>query len=455
MSIIASYILPHSLDLIPEISGNKTTKLTKTIEFYNKVAEEIATLKPDTIVLASPHAESYLDYFQISNGVTISGSYGNVPSLNFRFYYDQLLIKEIARIAASNKFRATSEDEEKASLDHGSFTPLYFINKKYQDFKLVRLGVSGLSLLDHYKMGQIIANAAKNTNKRVVFIASGDMSHCLDTNSNYEFKNDAIHYEKLLNNILHNCNFGNLLSIDYKLVKKAESCGYRTFLILAGTLDKKNVSLSFYSHEAPVGTGLGIYAYKVDMEDSSRAFLDLYLAKTALSIKEKRSKFDPYTLIAYSVINQYLNDKNTGEKINIPTSMLNNQKGIIISLYEFGSLKARYASIFPKCKNTFEEIKQNALEACKNSISASLTKDDLPYLDIIVSEVESLRKISSLDEINSCGDALYIKGNNKEGYALSMDFVTKNSLLIEAKRNAGISSNEKFSIYQIKLINHE
>jgi aromatic ring-opening dioxygenase LigB subunit len=39
--------------------------------------------------------------------------------------------------------------------------------------------LSGLSLQKHYQLGQLIAATAAKLNRRVVFIASGDLSHKL------------------------------------------------------------------------------------------------------------------------------------------------------------------------------------------------------------------------------------------------------------------------------------
>ena len=49
----------------------------------------------------------------------------------------------------------------KGGLDHGTMVPLYFIRKFYGKGKIVRIGLSGLSLIDHYQLGIYIKKASK------------------------------------------------------------------------------------------------------------------------------------------------------------------------------------------------------------------------------------------------------------------------------------------------------
>ena len=78
---------------------------------------------------------------------------------------------------ALHEFPAGTLGERDPSLDHGTLIPLYYICKKYTDFKLVRIGLSGLPLALHYQMGQIIQAAVNKTGRKVVYVASGDLSH--------------------------------------------------------------------------------------------------------------------------------------------------------------------------------------------------------------------------------------------------------------------------------------
>ena len=66
MAILGAYIVPHPPLIIPEVGRGNEKAIQSTIDSYNEVAREIASLKPDTIVVISPHTTIYADYFHIS-----------------------------------------------------------------------------------------------------------------------------------------------------------------------------------------------------------------------------------------------------------------------------------------------------------------------------------------------------------------------------------------------------
>lgn len=63
--------------------------------------------------------------------------------------------------------------------DHGTFVPLHFVNQLYGGYRLVRIGLSGLSAADHRAVGRCVAEAARDLGRTCVFLASGDLSHKL------------------------------------------------------------------------------------------------------------------------------------------------------------------------------------------------------------------------------------------------------------------------------------
>ena len=68
MSIIAAYMVPHPPMIVPAVGRGSERQIEATRAAYTQVAEEIAALAPETIILSSPHATMYADYFHISPG---------------------------------------------------------------------------------------------------------------------------------------------------------------------------------------------------------------------------------------------------------------------------------------------------------------------------------------------------------------------------------------------------
>ena len=73
MSIVAAFMVPHPPMIVPAVGRGSEKQVEKTIESYERVADEIAELKPETIIISSPHSVMYSDYFHISPGVKAAG----------------------------------------------------------------------------------------------------------------------------------------------------------------------------------------------------------------------------------------------------------------------------------------------------------------------------------------------------------------------------------------------
>ncbi|MCQ4987267.1 AmmeMemoRadiSam system protein A, partial [Anaerostipes caccae] len=91
--------------------------------------------------------------------------------------YDREMTELITRLAEEDGFMAGTAGEQEKQQDHASMIPIYFIQQTYQEFQTVRISLSGLSLSDHYTMGQYEKKAADCLGRKTVFIASGDLSH--------------------------------------------------------------------------------------------------------------------------------------------------------------------------------------------------------------------------------------------------------------------------------------
>ena len=76
MGILAGFMLPHPPLIIPDIGRGQEQTIQNTIDAYHKAARELAALRPETIVLLSPHQTMYTDYFHISPARSVRGDVG-------------------------------------------------------------------------------------------------------------------------------------------------------------------------------------------------------------------------------------------------------------------------------------------------------------------------------------------------------------------------------------------
>ena len=62
MPIIGAYMVPHPPLIVPEVGRGGERQIEATRAAYARAAEEIAALKPETVIISSPHAVMYTDY---------------------------------------------------------------------------------------------------------------------------------------------------------------------------------------------------------------------------------------------------------------------------------------------------------------------------------------------------------------------------------------------------------
>ena len=182
-------------------------------------------------------------------------------------------------MADEEDFPAGTMGERDSALDHGTMVPLWFIRNKYKEGKIVRIGLSGLPLIDHYRLGIIIRSAVEALDRRVVFVASGDLSHKLQEYGPYGYVPEGPEYDERIMDVMGRGAFGELLDFDSSFCDKAAECGHRSFVIMAGALDGLSVRAERLSHQDVTGVGYGICTFYPDGADESRHFLDEKLAR--------------------------------------------------------------------------------------------------------------------------------------------------------------------------------
>ena len=125
MSIVSSYMAPHPPLIVSEVGEGKESEVLATIRSYEKIAQDIAKIKPDTIIISSPHAPLYSDYFYLASGNRLEGSFDkfSAPEVSFSEINDVSLVEKIEELAKMDNFPAGRVKEDE--LDHGVMVPLY------------------------------------------------------------------------------------------------------------------------------------------------------------------------------------------------------------------------------------------------------------------------------------------------------------------------------------------
>ncbi len=270
--IIGAFMVPHPPLIIPDIGRGEEQKIGRTVEAYQEIGRRIADMRPETIILISPHQKMYADYFHISPGAGAKGDFGQFGAGQVRIeaVYDAEFRENLCKIAEAGELPAGTAGERDKRLDHGTMVPLYFINQYWSGYRLVRIGLSGLPFSVHYELGQRIRETAQVLNRRTVLIASGDLSHRLKEDGPYGYREEGPSYDSRIMDVMGSADFGKLLDFSEDFCERAGECGHRSFVMMAGALDRRRVSSGRLSYEGPFGVGYGICSYEVLGRDLQR-----------------------------------------------------------------------------------------------------------------------------------------------------------------------------------------
>jgi len=448
MSILAAFMVPHPPLIVAEVGRGDEKKIAATIASYEQVAQKIRQLRPETIIVTTPHSIMYSDYFHISPGVSARGDFSQFGAgqVQFNVCYDNAFVEELCALAQKENLSAGTEGERDAKLDHATMVPLYFINKVYTDYKLVRIGLSGLPLTDHYKLGQCIQKAVNEVHRSVVIIASGDLSHRLKKDAPYGFNPAGPKYDAHIMEIMSKGDFLDLLVFSPSLCEEAGECGHRSFTIMAGALDKLAVNSQRLSYEGPFGVGYGVVEFTPLGDDQHRNFLEQYPSYRDRLLEAKKKSEDPYVHLAREALESYVKQ---GKAIDLPPDlpkeMLETRAGTFVSLKKDGTLRGCIGTIGPVHANVAKEIIFNAISAgTQDPRFLEIKPKELQELEYSVDVLGPLEAISSPKELDVKRYGVIVTKGSRTGLLLpNLEGIDTVEQQIDiAKQKAGIRQEE-------------
>ena len=461
MGILAAYMVPHPPMIVPAVGRGGEKQIEKTTNAYERVAAEIASLAPDTIIITSPHSVMYTDYFHISPGKSARGDFGRfrASQVSFEENYDAELVSAITEIARKQGFPAGVMGERDRKLDHGTMVPLYFIRKEYSEGKIVRIGLSGLPLTEHYRLGQMIREAVDGLGRRAVFVASGDLSHKLQDYGPYGYAKEGPQYDERIMDVCSRAAFGELFDFDETFCERAAECGHRSFVIMAGAFDGISVDAEQLSHEDVTGVGYGICIFHPQGTDESRHFLDQYLAQQEKKLDAARNAEDPYVKLARASVEHYiLHHKKLPLPQDLPSELVSRRAGAFVSIHEHGRLRGCIGTIAPVQDSLAQEIIDNAVSASTRDPRFDPIKaDELAWLEISVDVLGDPEPISSPRELDVKRYGVIVTKGRKRGLLLpDLDGVdTVEQQISIAKSKAGIAEwDRNVQLQRFEVVRH-
>ncbi len=460
MAVVGAFALPHPPILLPEIGRGEERKIASTAAAYREAARRAAGLKPDVFVVFSPHSTLYLDYFHISPGREAHGDFGDFgrPDVKVSTEYDEELAKAIAEEAAADGLNAGFLGETHKRLDHAVMIPLRYLREFCPDVPIVRIGLSGFSSLHHYRFGMAVTRAAERLKRRVVIIASGDLSHKLTAEGPYGFAEEGPVFDRRITEIFTSGDFGKLLEFSPEFCDAAAECGLRSFIMMAGALDGRAVESRLLSYEGPFGVGYAVASFVPTGNDDSRHFGKLHALKKRRELDAIASKEDAYVRLARLSLESWVKDgQHAALPVGLPPELTQRRAGVFVSLKKDGQLRGCIGTIFPTSSCAAEEIMRNARSAgTQDPRFPPVTRDDLPWLVYSVDVLSQPESVHDRSQLDAEKYGVIVRSGGRCGVLLpDLEGVkTPQQQIAIALRKAGIGAGEDYTVERFQVVRH-
>ena len=460
MFLLAAIAVPHPPIILPEIGRGEERKIQKTTDAYQAAMKRVSELKPDTVVIVSPHAVVYADYFHISPGAGAKGSFSGfgAPQVRVQAQYDQAFVRALSGNCAEAGIPAGTLGERDPMLDHGTMIPLHFLNEYQADVRIVRTGFSGLSAAVHYHFGQMVAKSAEELERRVVLIASGDLSHKLTRDGPYGFAAEGPAFDRQTVQALHKADFETLLRLDPALCEEAAECGLRAFWIMAGALDRQSVQSELLSYEGPFGVGYAVASFYPTGEDESRDLGDRAERSAQEEAQARKAAEDDYVRLARMSVETFIR---TGKRANMPDALpgelLQRRAGAFVSLKKDGRLRGCIGTIEPMRANLAQEILYNAVSAASEDPRFEpVQEDELASLVYSVDVLGEAEEIASERELDPRRYGVIVQRGSRRGLLLPdlAGIDTAKEQVKVARQKAGIGADEPVRLFRFEVVRH-
>ncbi len=449
--IMSSFIMPHPPIMVREVGKGESEKVNNSVRAAMEVGRRIQDLKPDTVILITPHGTLLRDAISIAADDILDGSLARfgAPQVSMSLENDAELTDKLLEVADSKGITCIPMHEEvkptygfEPGLDHGAVVPLHFIRMAYQDFKLVHITYSLLEREQHYQFGRVIREAVEAFDRNAVVIASGDLSHRLSRDSYSGYSSRGAEFDNMFVDLVGKGQGEAILSIPDRLLEEAGECAYLSTVVLLGCLDGCRIAGEVLSYEGPFGVGYCVAELKGEV------FMD----------GKRVEAVDPYVALAKATLEAYVE---THKKIkapdNLPEEMLKEKAGVFVSLKKFGELRGCIGTISPTTPSIAQEIIQNAVSAGTGDPRFyPVEAEELADLVYSVDVLKSPEPVASKDLLDVNRYGVIVRSGYRTGLLLpNLEGVdTVEEQLDIALRKAGIEPHERYAIERFEVIRH-
>lgn len=465
---LGGFLTPHPPIIVPDVGNGREQDAQATMHSMNTLAELLSDWQPETIVLISPHAPVFNDYvffYQPHTGEThLKGAlrqFGDPRERSWewdgdlqRHILDALAKRHIdAGPLESGALHRFQLDE---SLDHGALVPLYYLSRTRHPFRLIVLASAGIDSQKLFELGTVIRESSETLQRRTLLVASGDLSHKVNSQSPYGSVPEGERFDHLLMALFQKDDLSGVLSIDHALRERAAECGYRSIVTLCGALEGLHPEIHVHSYEAPFGIGYGVVSFR--LAAATKAETSAQSGRMRESVAE--SSESPPVRLARQTIEAFIRKGYSlpVSEAHVPEEFSHRRAGAFVSLHKFGDLRGCIGTIAPTTPSLAEEIMQNAISAATaDPRFEPVSSDELPYLTIHVDVLNPPEPVSDRGMLDPKKYGVIVEKGMRRGLLLpDLEGVdTVEQQLNIACRKGGIDPDGAFHMERFTVTRYE
>ncbi len=407
--IVYAAVAPHPPMLIPEIGGRDLAQVGQTVAGMNRLAAEVVKREPQILVVITPHGNVFRDAVSILCDPELKGNLAQFGLRKLEFRYPNCLefldlLQSKAETHNIPVVAITSQMDKRGlnpNLDHGITVPLYYLKQGgLKEIPLLAVSYGMISLEALYRFGMLIRETADELGLRTVVLASGDMSHRLKEEGPYSYHPDGPVFDRRVKELIEQGRTMDLLQIPAGLRENAGECGYRSLVVLLGSIDGLSFTPQVFSYEGPFGVGYLVAGFDLDGGRTTSLYTQLVQRKEQ-RIQERRKNESPLVRWARQSLEAYIE---SGKRLPPPDPLpeeMNYAAAAFVSLKKDGQLRGCIGTLEPVRANLALEIRENAISAGTQDYRfPPVQKEELPELEYsvdVLSRPEPVRSISELD----------------------------------------------------------
>ena len=457
MGIVYAGISPHPPIIIEKIGKEDTQKAKATIKGLKDFAEVLKGTNPDLIVFITPHGNIFRDTLSVLQEPSeLKGSFSRFGHREILYSRNNntIFIEYLAYLCNEISFpllQVTSAVAKKygisTELDHGILVPLSYLDEANVNVPIVAISIGFLPYEDMYEFGMLLNKAADAYGKRVVVVASGDLSHRLTPDAPAGYFPQGSEFDAAMVDFFNTGDVFKLYELDQDFIERAGECGLRPIYIMAGLFEGLEWKSNVFSYEGPFGVGYMVAAVEGNAgQDDKRIY---YKKLTGYDDRGKENcEESPYVVLARKRLELYVRegkiyDKPEGfEKDN----MFSFPAGVFVSIKKNGVLRGCIGTIQPTQNNIADEIIHNAISAgTRDPRFEPVRSSELGHLVYSVDVLGKPEPVDSITDLNVRKYGVIVRKGYKTGLLLpdleGVDSVEEQ--LDIAKRKAGIQPEDK------------